>query len=68
MPEHVHLLLTPANDVTLERAFNWSKVDTRTHSGLSSDAGRFGKEDLLITEFAMTRTFSGITITFIRIP
>ncbi|MFQ5777878.1 MAG: transposase [Terriglobia bacterium] len=33
MPDHFHLLLTPAPNVTLERAFNSSKAAARTASG-----------------------------------
>lgn len=68
MPEHVHLLLTPANDLTLERTItNSSKAGTHTHLALNSDLGKSGREDLRIIGSAMRRIFQRIGITSIRI-
>ena len=59
MPEHVHLLLTPPSDVTLERAIQFIiRADIRAHSAWSSEEEKFGREDLRITGFAMPRISS----------
>src|SRR5580658_207992 len=69
MPEHVHLLLTSAHDVTLNMRSNSSKADTRTPSDRSSVANeRSGSEDSPITEFAMARISSITKTIFIKIP
>ena len=46
MPEHVHLLVTPASDLTIERAIQFIKggyLALLRH--LNSEVERFGKED-----------------------
>ena len=68
MPEHVHLLLTPAPDVTLERVVQLIKGGYSYAFGLEFGMGRFGKEVLLITTSAMMTILPGIAITFIRTP
>ena len=69
MPEHVHLLLTPAHDITLERVMQLIEGVTRTASAQSLGARRkFGRGDLPIIAFGMPMTLRCIAITFIRTP
>src|ERR1700730_3207230 len=61
MPEHVHLLLTPAEDVTLERSVQLIKAVTRTRSELSLVSTRkFGREDSPITGFEIVKISKNI--------
>ena len=54
MPEHVHLLLTPAVDVTLERAVQFIKGGYSQPSASNFIArGRFGSEALPTIAFVM---------------
>ena len=66
MPEHVHLLLTPADDLTLERAIQLIKGGYSHAFGLEFRAGKFGKEDLPIIGFATRRILPSIETIFIR--
>lgn len=64
MPEHVHLLLTPAHDIRLERAMQLIK------GGYSHSFGarkRSGREDSPITAFEMLTILLRIASTSIRI-
>ena len=67
MPEHVHLMLTPAVDITLERAMQFIKGGY-SHLWVSTSigTGRFGKEDSRITAFVTRRILKGTGIIFIR--
>jgi REP element-mobilizing transposase RayT len=69
MPEHVHLLLTPGLDLTLERAVQLIKGGYSHNFGSEFGAGRkSGREVLRIIAFAMPRTSRCIepTLTTIR--
>ena len=67
MPDHVHLLFTPAIDVTLERAVQLIKGGYSTQSASRSAAGNSGKKDSP-TIASATRTISlDIASTFTRI-
>ena len=69
MPEHVHMLLTPADNVTLERAMQLIKggAGIRMHSVSNLGARKFGREDLPTIGFATRRILRGIEITSTRI-
>ncbi len=69
MPEHVHLLITPARDVTLEHAIQLIKGGY-SHA-LGSIIGRereICNEDSPITGFAITETSSTTKTIFTKIP
>ena len=67
MPEHVHLLLTPTVDITLERAMQFIKGGYSHTAALSLGARvRFGRGDSPTTAFAMLKILRVIVITFIK--
>jgi REP element-mobilizing transposase RayT len=67
-PDHVHLLLTPALDVTMSAPSSSSRADTRTRLELVSDENlKSGSADSRITGFATPATSSIIKNTFIKI-
>jgi REP element-mobilizing transposase RayT len=68
MPEHVHLLLTPASDVTLERAVQLIRGGYSRAFGLEFGAEKSGKEDLPTIAFVTLRIASRIGIISIRTP
>ena len=68
MPEHVHLLLTPADEVTIERAIQLIKGGIRTLSEKLSDGNvKCGSGDSPTTEFVICRILPTIRPIFIKI-
>jgi REP element-mobilizing transposase RayT len=68
MPEHMHLLLTPAAGITIERAIQYIKGDTLIPWAQNSAANaKSGNADSLIIASAMGRTLRIIESTFIGI-
>jgi putative transposase len=68
MPEHVHLLLTPATDVTIEHAIQLIKGGYSHAFGVEFRRGDVWQRGFRIIVFGMGRTFGTIAITSIRIP
>jgi len=67
MPEHVHLMLTPAVDITLERAMQFIKGGySHAAASNSSVKARFGKEVSRITAFAIPKILKDTATIFIR--
>jgi REP element-mobilizing transposase RayT len=68
MPEHIHLLLTPGEDVTLERSVQLIKGATRTRSESNLvSTKKFGREASRITGFGNVKISKNIGNTFITI-
>ncbi|MGO9088987.1 MAG: transposase [Candidatus Sulfotelmatobacter sp.] len=67
MPDHVHLLLTPAADVTLERVMQLVKGGYSTRPAWKSAGGKFGRRDLRIIGFVTRRILWGIGCISIRV-
>jgi len=68
MPEHVHLLVTPADNVTLEHAVQLIKGGySHALEPSSVENEKSGNQDLPITEFAINRISLTIATTFIKI-
>jgi REP element-mobilizing transposase RayT len=69
MPEHVHLLFTPAEDVTLECGCSSLRAATRVRSGLSlENARKFGREVSRTIGFGIVQILKGTGDTFTTIP
>ena len=66
MPEHVHLLFTPAQDVTLERAVQLVKGAYSHSFGVEFGKQAFGSGDSPTIAFVMRRTMQRTGITSIR--
>ena len=67
MPDHVHLLFTPADDITLERAMQFVKGGYSHAVAWKSAVAKFGKKDSPIIGFATRRIFPDIDCISIRI-
>src|SRR5579862_2131147 len=60
MPDHVHLLLTPAREITLERAMQFIKGGYSHAVGVEISRCEIWQKDLRIIAFATRRILWGI--------